>query len=52
VKRWKSRQKWIAMGAEGRWKTQKQRDFQGDIGISKNGGVAPVVEKCEFPREK
>jgi hypothetical protein len=31
---------------------QKQRDFQAKMVFSKNGGLAPKVEKCEFPREK
>jgi hypothetical protein len=31
---------------------QKQRDFQAQLVFSKNGGWAPKVEKCEFPREK
>jgi hypothetical protein len=31
---------------------QKQRDFQAEMVFSKNGGLAPAVEKCEFPREK
>ena len=30
----------------------KRRDFQGEVGFSKNRGVAPSVEKCDFPREK
>jgi hypothetical protein len=31
---------------------QKQRDFQAEVGFSKKGGLAPAVEKCDFPREK
>jgi hypothetical protein len=31
---------------------QKQRIFQAGMLLSKNGGLAPRVEKCEFPREK
>jgi hypothetical protein len=42
----------VAMGAGGVVKMQKQRDFQGEVGSSKNGGLALRVEKCEFPREK
>jgi hypothetical protein len=40
------------MGAAGQRKSQKQRDFQGEMPFSKNGGVAPKGQKCEFPREK
>src|SRR5688572_26082327 len=31
---------------------QKQRDFQAGMLLAKNGGLAPEVEKCVFPREK
>jgi hypothetical protein len=37
----------------GSWsEMQKQRDFQAEMVFSQNGGLAPVVEKCKFPREK
>jgi hypothetical protein len=52
VKRWKTRQKSIAMGADNRQNVQNQRDFQAEVGFSKNGDMAPAAEKCEFPREK
>ena len=32
-------------------KAQKQRDFRAKMVFSKNGGLAPGVKKCEFPRE-
>ena len=31
---------------------RKQRNLQARMLLSKNGGLAPAVEKCEFPREK
>jgi hypothetical protein len=31
---------------------QKQRDFQAEMVFSQNGGLAPVIEKCGFSREK
>jgi hypothetical protein len=51
AKDWKSGQKLIAMGADNRQNVQKQRDFQAEMVFSQNGGLAPAVEKCEFPRE-
>ena len=39
----------------GRWVVAgnaKQRDFHVWMDFSKNGGVAPAIEKCVFPREK
>jgi hypothetical protein len=52
VERWKTGQKCIAMGADERQNVQKQRDFQAAMVFSKNGGLAPKDQKCEFPREK
>jgi hypothetical protein len=40
------------MGADNRQNVQNQRDFQAQTVFSKNGGLAPAGEKCEFPREK
>jgi hypothetical protein len=37
VERWKSRQKRIAMGAEGPAETRKQRDFEAKMVFSKTG---------------
>jgi hypothetical protein len=31
---------------------QKQRVFQAEMLLAKNGGLAPTVEKRDFPREK
>jgi hypothetical protein len=38
----------------GRWRSSeiaKTTDFPGRNALSKKGGLAAVVEKCEFPRE-
>jgi hypothetical protein len=45
------RAKTCRYGRWGRSETQKRRDFQVGMLFPKNGGLAPQVEKCGFPRE-